>query len=63
MAVGLLLRGHFQSVCCENGAPWSDRGAVLRVAVLAAAEQRLLARGDLVLRIVLRAVQAVSCGR
>ena len=40
VAVGLLLPGHFESVCCENGAPWSDRGAVLRAEVLAVADQR-----------------------
>ena len=45
VAVGLLLRGHFQSACCENGAPWSDRGAVLRVEVLVAAEQTTDQRG------------------
>ena len=40
VAVSLLLPGHFESVCCENGAPWSDRGAVLRAEVLAVADQR-----------------------
>lgn len=63
VAVGLLLLpGHFESVCCENGAPWSDHGAVLRAEVLAAADQRLLTRGDQVLRTVLHVIQSVSCG-